>query len=436
MKKGRKLVLVIIGSPGSGKGTQGKLIAKKYNLNFLGTGDLIRELRAQNTALGKRVKEYYDKGIPQPDNVIIPAVKQKISTLNIKNGIIFDTFPLSVVQADALEKMMKEFDLPQPYTIYLEVRTATVIKRTKGRLICSVCSKIYLPDNSKSYLNKKCAKCNEKLIQRPDDKPKAVARRIKEYKSRMKDLKDYYHEKGRLIVINGEPSIPEIAKDISTKIDEIKTKKFRNIVILGPSGSGKGTQAELLARKFSMKIADGGEYLRKLTKGGTPLALKVGKISRGHLAPTSVVKKWLKKQIFTKCNKGFIISGQPRMLGEAKFALKCFRQKTCGLPVVILLKVSEKEIMRRLKKRYVCADCEKIYVLETYAPGKRCKICKGELMKRKDDTPRGIKNRLDYFKKQVRKTLAYFKKEKILIEINGEQSIEKVFKDILKAIGE
>lgn len=186
-------------------------------------------------------------------------------------------------------------------------------------------------------------------------------------------------------------------------------KKLDSIIILGPSGSGKGTQAELLARKFGFEIVDGGQYLRKLIKGKTVLARKTRKISHGRLAPTKVIKQWLKEQITVRCKKGFIISGQPRMIGEAKFALKCFRQNKCNLPLVIFLRVSDKEIYKRLGKRYLRE-------------------------KRADDTRDGIKNRLTYFKKQVRKTLAYFKKEKILIEINGEQSIENVFKDILKAI--
>lgn len=226
MKKGRKqLVLIIIGPPGSGKGTQGKLIAKKYGLNYIVCGDLVRELRAQNTPLGQKVKSFYDKGIPQPDKVIIQAINQKLSSLTIKNGILFDTFPLSLVQAVALEKILKKLNLPQPYTLYLDIKSSTAIKRAVGRLVCSGCGKIYLPDNSKSYLKKQCFKCGGKLIQRADDKPKVIDRRIREYKSRMQDLRNYYYKKDKLLLIDGEPTIPEVTKNIFAKLKEITTKK-------------------------------------------------------------------------------------------------------------------------------------------------------------------------------------------------------------------
>lgn len=218
----KPLVLVILGPPGSGKGTQSKVIVDKYNLNYVATGNLIRELRVLDTPLGKKVKINYDKGIPQPDDIVIEAVKHKLSTFDLKKGILFDTFPLSVGQADALENIMKELNMHLPSVIYLEITPATVMKRVSGRLICSGCGLIYLPDDSNAYVNQRCAKCGGKLVQRPDDKPDVVLRRIKEYDTRMKDLKDYYRAKNRLIMIDGEPPIFEVSETIFKKISEIQ----------------------------------------------------------------------------------------------------------------------------------------------------------------------------------------------------------------------
>lgn len=224
MKKdnAKPLVLVILGPPGSGKGTQSKVIVEKYNLNYIATGNLIRELRVLDTPLGKRVKENYDKGIPQPDDIVIEAVKHKLATFDLSKGVLFDTFPLSVGQADALENITKELNLHAPTVIYLEITPRTVMKRVSGRLICSGCGQIYLPDDSTAYLNHRCSKCNGQLIQRADDKPDVVLRRIKEYDGRMKDLKDYYRAKNRLIMIDGEPLIPEVSQTIFNKISEIQ----------------------------------------------------------------------------------------------------------------------------------------------------------------------------------------------------------------------
>lgn len=213
-------------------------------------------------------------------------------------------------------------------------------------------------------------------------------------------------------------------------------KKCYNFIILGFSGAGKGTQAELLARKFGMEVVDGGDYLRSLSTSKSKDALRLKKkIENGHLAPTDIIRKWLKKQILKRRKGGLIISGQPRMISEARLVCKWFaqRKERCYLRV-FCLKVHEKEIVQRLEKRYVCKDCGKIYNFDNYENGKKCRVCGGALFKRPDDRPEAIRNRLKYFREQVRKTLVYFKKQGILIEINGEQPIEKVHKDILVEI--
>lgn len=213
------LILNIIGAPGSGKGTQSKAIVDKYGVNRVSPGDLIRELRLQNTPLGQRVKLNYDKGIPQPDDIVIEVLKNKLLSMDISKGVLFDPL-LSVGQTKAMEKILKDLGMPDLWAIYLKISPETVVKRVSSRLICSKCATIYLPADGSAYTDRICSKCGGKLIQRPDDTPEIVVRRIKEYESRMKDLKNYYKEKGRLIVINGEPSIDEISQDIFKKIEE------------------------------------------------------------------------------------------------------------------------------------------------------------------------------------------------------------------------
>ncbi len=212
--------------------------------------------------------------------------------------------------------------------------------------------------------------------------------------------------------------------------------EVNNLIILGPSGSGKGTQAELLARKFDLKVLDGGEYLRKLmaskAKGSERIAAKY---NRGKLSPTDIVKKWIKEQIFSRpISRGIIFSGQPRMIGEAKFALRWFQESGRGMPAVIFLKISAREVLKRLKKRYICAKCGQVYVLDAIAE-KLCGSCGGEIIKRADDTPKSIRNRLAYYKTQVAQTLEFFKSKGILIEVNGERDIKNVHREILRKIG-
>lgn len=209
----------------------------------------------------------------------------------------------------------------------------------------------------------------------------------------------------------------------------------KNLIILGSSGSGKGTQAELLARKFNLKVLDGGEYLRGLLTSKNKESVRLAKkMNKGNLAPTDLIRDWMKKQIFSNpINQGIIFSGQPRMIGEAKSTVKWFKESGRGLPLIIFLRVSDKEVIKRLEKRYICSKCAKIYVLDN-PPKKVCKACGGEIVKRFDDTLLRIKNRLSYFHKQVKKTLEFFKKKDIIIEVNGEQGVVAVNKEILDKI--
>lgn len=221
------LVITIIGPPGSGKGTQGQLIVDKYNLNYIVAGNLVRSLYKLDTPLGERVRVNYNKGVPQPDEIIIEAFKKEMEKMDQKKGFLFDSFPLSMGQAKALEEILKECDLPGNIIIYLDISADTVVKRIKTRLICSKCSAVFLPADA-AFKIKKCDKCGGDLIERADDKPEVVRRRIEEYKSRMADLKKYYQDKNRLIVINGEPTIEEIHKDILKKINEFRKTKPLN----------------------------------------------------------------------------------------------------------------------------------------------------------------------------------------------------------------
>jgi adenylate kinase len=213
------MIITVIGPPGSGKGTQGALIAQKYDLNYIVAGNLVRALYKMQTPLGEKVRVNYNKGIPQPDEIITEAFKEEMSKMDMKKGFLLDSYPLSMGQAKALNEILVSYNLPENFVVYLDVSADSVVGRIKTRLICSKCSAVFLPADA-AFSAKKCDKCGGDLMERADDKPEVVRRRIEEYKSRMADLKEYYQKKNRLIIINGEPSIEEIHRDVVRKIEE------------------------------------------------------------------------------------------------------------------------------------------------------------------------------------------------------------------------
>lgn len=218
-------------------------------------------------------------------------------------------------------------------------------------------------------------------------------------------------------------------------------KKPLVIIMLGSQGAGKGTQVELLAEKFGLEIISSGNMLRARKKGKDFTGKKIKKtIDQGYRVPTPVITKmWLDKfeEFKKKSNfKGFVIEGSPRTVLEAEMVEQALDwYEWVKNKKVLFIHISQKEAIWRLTKRRQCRKCGQLLpFIGKYREMEKCNKCGGELFTREDDTVEGIKKRLAWFKTDVMPAIRYYKKRRELIMINGEQSIEDVFKDVLKAI--
>jgi len=213
------------------------------------------------------------------------------------------------------------------------------------------------------------------------------------------------------------------------------------IILLGKSGSGKGTQAELLCDKFGLEYIGSGDLLRARGKKQDFIGEKIaGILSKGGLIPTpAVLKLWFDKVEELKNKEGFkgvVMDGNPRKILEAYLIDEALEWYEWDKNVkIILVDISDKEAIRRLVKRKICKSCKEIipFVGKFKDIGK-CPKCGGELVQRSDDTVESAKNRLAWFKKDVQPIINYYKKTGRLIKINGMGSIEDIFKNILKEI--
>ncbi|HPC31012.1 MAG TPA: nucleoside monophosphate kinase [Candidatus Paceibacterota bacterium] len=222
----------------------------------------------------------------------------------------------------------------------------------------------------------------------------------------------------------------------------MKTSKPLNIILLGRPGSGKGTQLNLLKKKLPLIEIDTGGLLRQFIKQKNSLAKSMAKIiNNGLPAPTwLVVSLWLKKILNLKAGAekfGLIFEGSPRCLDEAIILEEALNLMDRDNFKAIYINVPKEEVIRRLNLRRICQNCGREYSLELnqkLVKTLKCSACGGKLVKRKDDNLKAIKNRMNYFDKEVMLVIRYFKKKKKLIEVEGVGSVNEVFERIVKKL--
>ncbi|MBU5438623.1 adenylate kinase [Tissierella sp. MSJ-40] len=206
--------LVLLGPPGAGKGTQASAIVKKYNIPHISTGDIFRANIKEGTELGKKAKEYMDKGLLVPDDVVVSIVKDRLTKEDCKEGFLLDGFPRTVNQADALDKELSQMGIKLDKVVNIDADKEILIARAIGRRICRECGATYHIKFNPSKVENVCDIEGGQLFQRDDDKEETVAKRIEVYLKETQPLIDYYKEKGLILNVDGTKPINEIFEEI------------------------------------------------------------------------------------------------------------------------------------------------------------------------------------------------------------------------------
>lgn len=215
MTKKQILNIILIGPQGSGKGTQAKLLARKFRLAHVEMGGMLRDIAKTKTRLGRQLDEIVNKkGGLVPHELILKVVKEKLKSLSPKQGIVFDGIPRSLVQAKLLEKVLTQYNRKLTHSFYLPIREKTTLKRLVKRRICKKCGKLFVYGLDIHSRSKKCPKCGGQIIQRQDDKPEAIKKRLSWFYTKVLPVIEYYRKKGTLIEVNGEQPVKKIFKDI------------------------------------------------------------------------------------------------------------------------------------------------------------------------------------------------------------------------------
>ena len=214
------MYIIFLGAPGAGKGTQAIGVAKEFGLISIATGDLFRQAVERGDDLGKKVKEYMEKGTLVPNEITVQMALNKLSEPESQNGVILDGFPRNLGQAEALDEAFEKENKKIDSVVYIKVEEQELIRRLSGRWVCRSCQSPYSIQGALTEEQKKCSKCGGELYQRPDDNLETIKNRLKVYFNETAPLIEYYRNTGRLVEVDGEGEVGEITQRIIKALRE------------------------------------------------------------------------------------------------------------------------------------------------------------------------------------------------------------------------
>lgn len=206
--------IIMLGAPGAGKGTQAKMLADKYAIPHISTGDIFRANIKNGTELGNKAKTYMDQGLLVPDELVVDLVVDRVKQDDCKKGYILDGFPRTIPQAESLDAALAELGDKVDYAVNVEVPDENIIIRMSGRRACVACGATYHIVHIPTKVEGICDRCGNKLILRDDDKPETVEKRLKVYHEQTQPLIDYYNGKGSLVEVDGTKDMNDVFEDI------------------------------------------------------------------------------------------------------------------------------------------------------------------------------------------------------------------------------
>ncbi|MDE7431776.1 MAG: adenylate kinase [Lachnospiraceae bacterium] len=206
--------IIMLGAPGAGKGTQAKMIADKYSIPHISTGDIFRANIKNGTELGKKAKTYMDQGLLVPDELTVDLVIDRVSQEDCKNGYVLDGFPRTIPQAESLDAALTKLGTKIDYAINVEVPDENIVNRMSGRRACLACGATYHIVHIPTKVEGICDRCGSETVLRDDDKPETVKKRLDVYHEQTQPLIEYYSGKGALVEVDGTKDMQDVFTDI------------------------------------------------------------------------------------------------------------------------------------------------------------------------------------------------------------------------------
>ncbi|MBI9058741.1 MAG: adenylate kinase [Labilibaculum sp.] len=380
------LNIALFGPPGAGKGTQSKMLVEKYNLAYISTGDILRQEIAEGTELGLQAKDIIKKGGLVPDEIVVQIIEERIQTNTEVNGFLFDGFPRTTVQAYILEGLLLKMNTKLDCMLSLEVPT----------------------DQLRSRLLDRAKKEN-----RADDTEEVISVRLQEYDTKTAPVANFYKEKEIYHGIEGLGGIDQIFERLTAVVDQTLERSWINLVLLGPPGSGKGTQGRKLAEKFNLVYISTGHLMRQEIKKNTEMGKSARTyMEKGDIVPDEIAIRLIERQIRKHPDaNGFIFKGFPRTIVQAYILDGLLRKLESTVTSSISLDVSTLESIKRLTARGKTQGKRK-YDIDTDI----------------------IIHRLEQYEKRSSKVSSYYTKQNKFEGVNGVGNEEEIFQRLTDVV--
>jgi adenylate kinase len=210
--------IILLGAPGAGKGTQAEKLAERLKLMHVATGDLFRKVAREKTPLADTLRSYMEKGLLVPDEITVKMLLERIALPDATKGVVFDGFPRTLAQAKALDNALAKEGKRIDEAVLLEVAPAELVERLSARWVCPACQAPYHNIASPPKIAGSCDKCGTALVQRADDAPATVKKRLDVYFSETMPLIEYYRAQGKLVAVNGVGAVEDVEKRINSAV--------------------------------------------------------------------------------------------------------------------------------------------------------------------------------------------------------------------------
>ncbi len=352
--------IVLLGAPGSGKGTQAKLLVEKYKLPQISTGDMLREAVAEASPLGRQAKVAMDAGQLVSDEIVLAIIQERVMRPDARKGFILDGFPRNQQQAEALDQLLTSLGRPLNLSLLVAVDVDALIQRLVGRRTCLSCGQMYNIYYAPPHIEGRCDECGGRLRHRADDNEETIGNRLRVFETHTLPVVEYYKEQGNLRTIQGVGEISDIFKAVTKVVEDVRANlknETRTDAIRAAFAKHRAGKAEkAAAEKTQKKRAKKKAVTRKAAKKKVvKKSVKKVAAKKKAVAKKAVAKKKVVKKAATRKTAAVKKKTTPKKAVAKKTVKKKVLKKTAAKKKVVAKKVVAKKAVAKkaVKKKVV-----------------------------------------------------------------------------------